>query len=210
MTTDTPANLPVYDLHPAPPAALKNRAPICEILGHILPASGTVLEIGSGSGAHVVYLASHLPHLTFQPTERLEEQLPKIEEWVNDAKLTNVTPPLKLDLLEGEWPLKQADALISINVIHIAPWAATLALISDAAKILSRGAPLYFYGPFHRSDCETAPSNNAFDESLRTSDPAKGIRHLDDITTHAHEAGFSGPHIIKMPANNLSVVFTKT
>ena len=209
MAPPSPTDTPVYDLHPVPPAALRNRALIREILSHILPKSGTVLEIGSGSGAHVIYLASHLPHHNFQPTERSEEQLSQIETWIKQANLTNIEKPLKLDLLEEPWPVTKADALISINVIHIAPWTATLALIKQASQILTSGAPLFFYGPFFQSDSETAPSNLAFDESLRAGNPASGIRHLDDITTHAQETGFTGPHIIKMPANNLSVVFTK-
>ena len=209
MTPQSPVDIPAYDLQPVPPAALRNRAIIAETLSQLLPKTGTVLEIGSGSGAHAIYLANHLPDLTFQPTERSQEQLPHIETWIKQAKLTNIMPPLKLDLLDREWPIKSADALISINVIHIAPWAATRALISQAGKTLKRNAPLFFYGPFFQSDVETAPSNIAFDQSLRAGNPERGIRHLGDITTHAHEAGFNGPHIIKMPANNLSVVFTK-
>ncbi|MEP3524240.1 MAG: DUF938 domain-containing protein [Hyphomicrobiales bacterium] len=209
MTPPSRIDMPVYDLHPVPPAALRNRALISETLARILPKSGTVLEVGSGSGAHVIYLANHLPYLNFQPTERSEEQLSQIEKWIKQAKLTNIETPLKLDLLEEQWPVSKADALISMNVIHIAPWTATLALIKLASHILTSGAPLFFYGPFFRSDIETAPSNLAFDESLRAGNPSSGIRHLDDIATHAQEAGFTGPHIINMPANNLSVVFTK-
>lgn len=205
MTLETP----IYDLLPVSAAAFKNREPICEILRHILPKSGTVLEVGSGSGAHTVYLASHLPHLTFQPTERLSEQLSSIEAGRAQTGLSNVGPPLLLDLLDDKWPVTKADAVISINVIHIAPWAATPALIRNAARILSPGAPLYFYGPFYQSDVETVASNIAFDKSLREEEPEKGLRHLDEITAHAHEAGFTGPQIIKMPANNLSVVFRK-
>jgi len=205
MTSDTP----LYDLLPVPAAAFKNRGPICEVLGHVLPKAGTVLEVGSGSGAHVAYLASHLPHPTFQPTERLAEQLVKTKDWIAQTGLPNIAAPLKLDLLDEKWPVTKADALIAINVIHIAPWAATVALIRNGARILPSGAPLYFYGPFYQSGVETAASNIAFDQSLREEDPAKGLRDLDEIIAHAHDAGFSDPRIIPMPANNLSVVFSK-
>lgn len=194
----------------ASPSAARNRDVICEVLEHILPASGTILEIGSGSGEHAVHFARNLSHLDFQPTEHDQKAMASIESWMQEAKLPNIKHPLHLDLFDEKWPIDKAAAIISINVIHITPWPATIAILKQASTILPPGAPLYFYGPFHRSDVATTQSNLDFDMWLKSQNPASGIRYLDDLATHAQDLGFTGPQIITMPANNLSVVFTKS
>ncbi|MEO1066379.1 MAG: DUF938 domain-containing protein [Pseudomonadota bacterium] len=190
-------------------AAQRNKSPICEVLEHVLPAQGIVFEVGSGTGEHALHFSESLSHLHFQPSEMHDAALARLEEHLGDDFGSGILKPVTFDLLQDHCPLDSVDAMIAINVIHIAPWAATLALLKEAARVLPAGAPLFFYGPFHRSDIATVESNCAFDAYLRTQNPVQGLRHLDDVTTHAHDAGFNGPQVIQMPANNLSVIFTK-
>lgn len=199
------AALPPSALHF--PATRRNREPIRDALLDILPASGTVLEIASGSGEHVIFFAGAFPHLTWQPSERESTLLASISAHIEAAGLANVAPPLSIDVARQPWPITAADAVICINMIHIAPWSACGQLFTGARPILPAGAPLYLYGPFMRDGRHTAPSNVAFDRSLRAQDPSWGIRDLDDVAAAAK--GFALDRIIEMPANNLSVVFRK-
>lgn len=150
--------------HPVPDHAARNRGPILDVLRKILPAAGTVLEIGSGSGSHTAFFAHEMPKLTFQPSERSGEALARIEARIRDAGLANIEAALRLDIFDEPWPLAHADAVIAINVLHIAPWEAAPVLIEKAAAILPQGAPLYFYGPFHRS---TVTRPRAISPSMR-------------------------------------------
>ncbi len=170
----------------------------------MLPAAGLVLEVASGSGEHAAYLAEALPLLTFQPTDMSEEARSSIDAWC--ASLPNVRPARPLDAA-ADWPLSPADAVLCINMIHIAPWPAAIGLIRNAARALPTGGPLVLYGPFIRDGQHTAPSNADFDASLRARDPAWGVRALEDVAALAAEAGFAPPAIVPMPANNLMVVF---
>ena len=191
------------------PSALRNREAIASVLQSVLPDSGVVLEIGSGMGDHVIHFAEKIPNLTFQPTERDFEKLQNIQARVAESEFSNIRQPFAFDLLEDAAPLEKADAVISANVIHIAPWAATIALFKLASQLLPSDAPLFFYGPFHRSDIETAPSNMAFDAKLHAENPGGGLRHIDDMTALGVENGFTPPLIVEMPSNNLSVTFKK-
>lgn len=191
------------------PAAERNREVIAKTLRAILPESGKVLEVGSGTGVHAAYFAKTFPNLTFQPTDRDTTKLNSIKAWITETGLTNIDAPLTFDLLKDPAPLEKADAVISINVIHIAPWEATLALIKMAGALLAGDAPLIFYGPFHRSDVETTESNKAFDAKLKAENPGGGLRHVDEIATIATQEGFSPPLIFEMPSNNLLLVFKK-
>jgi Protein of unknown function (DUF938) len=112
--------------------------------------------------------------------------------------------------LHSVWPIASADGIICINMVHISPWEATLGLIKGAAAILRPASPLYLYGPYKREGFETAPSNQAFDQSLRGRNPACGLRDLEAVAAMAQAAGFSAPVVTGMPANNLSVVFRRT
>lgn len=190
------------------PSALRNREPILAVLREVLPASGLVLEIASGSGEHVVHFAAALPGLSFQPSDPDERALASITLRSDDSGLSNIRPPLRLDA-GGEWPIRAADAVICINMIHIAPWAAAEGLLDGAGRVLPAGAPLFLYGPYRRPGRTLEASNLAFDESLKARDPAWGLRELNAVTVHAEAAGFGAPEITEMPANNLSLVFRR-
>jgi hypothetical protein len=167
------------------------------------------LEIASGSGEHIVYFAEHFPQLIFQPTDPNPEALLSITAWTRAAGPPNILPPLQLDVSATLWPVTAADAVVCINMVHISPWSASVGLFAGAGAILGPGAPLYLYGPYRRRGVPTAPSNDAFDRSLRDRNPEWGLRDLEAIEALARSAGFSGPTIVAMPANNLSVVFRR-
>lgn len=191
------------------PATLRNRNAILDVLRGVLPATGLVLEIASGSGEHVVHFAQALPDLTFQPSDPEDAALQSIKAWTQDTGAANVLPPVMLDAAADRWPVATADAILCINMIHISPWRATQGLFRGASKLLSEESPLYLYGPYRRAGVVTAPSNEAFDESLKARNPEWGLRDLETVTALAREEGFSAPAVTEMPANNLSVVFRR-
>lgn len=191
------------------PATARNRDAILDVLRGVLSASGSVLEIASGSGEHVVHFARAFPDLTFQPSDPEDAALQSIAAWSQNSGLKNIRPPAMLDAASAQWPVNAADAILCINMIHIAPWRASEGLFRGAARLLRAGAPLYLYGPYRRADVVTAPSNEAFDESLRSRNPEWGLRDLEAVAALAQDNGFSGPAITEMPANNLSVVFRR-
>lgn len=193
------------------PATQRNRDAILGVLRGVLPPAGLVLEIASGSGEHAVHFARAFPNTTFQPSDPQPEAVRSIAAWIANSGAANIHPPLTLDVTAPDWSrvLDAADAILCINMIHIAPWAATEGLIRGAAHILRPGAPLYLYGPYRRAEVTTAPSNEAFDADLKARNPQWGLRDLADVTALAHAAGFAGPEVTEMPANNLSVVFRK-
>lgn len=191
------------------PAAARNRDPILDVLRAVLPRTGTVLEIASGSGEHVLHFARALPGLVFQPSDPNPEARRSIAAWAAESGLANLRPPLALDAAAPSWPVTTADAVLCINMIHISPWAATEGLMRGAAVILPPNGPLYLYGPYRRAGVATAPSNEAFDRDLRGRNPAWGLRELGTVAALAEHAGFSPPAITEMPANNLSVVFRR-
>lgn len=191
------------------PAVQRNRDPILDVLRRVLPTAGTVLEIASGSGEHVVHFARALPDLTFQPSDIDVESLKSIAAWVASSGVPNILPPLHLDVAADHWPIEAADAVMCINMIHISPWTATEGLLAGAAKLLPRAGVLYLYGPYKRGQQHTAPSNAAFDADLRARNPAWGVRDLGDVARCAADAGFDAPDVFDMPANNLSVVFRR-
>jgi len=192
------------------PATVRNRDFILDILRDVLPTTGVILEIASGSGEHVVHFASNFPRIVFQPSDPEQEALLSVAAWVKAAQVTNVRAPVVLDASQSPWPIASADGIICINMIHISPWDATVGLIRGAAAILPRGSPLYLYGPYKRKGFATAPSNQAFDQSLRDRNPTWGLRDLEAVATIAQSVGFSVPTVTEMPANNLSVVFRRT
>ena len=184
----------------------RNRDPILTALRALLPPTGLVLEIASGSGEHAAHFAAALPGLTFQPSDPDPEARASIDAWC--GALPNVRPALDLDTEAPEWPIARADAVLCVNMIHIAPWAAAQGLVAGAGRVLRPGGLLALYGPFLQDGVPTAPSNVAFDAGLRARDPAWGIRRLKAVATLAASAGFGLPAVTAMPANNLLVAFT--
>jgi SAM-dependent methyltransferase len=191
------------------PHVERNRDPILDVLKRVLPPRGLVLEIASGSGEHMAYFAQALPQLTWQPSDPSEEALASAAAHRDDAALPNLLPPLRLDVIAASWPVERADVIICCNMIHIAPWAACEGLIAGAARVLAAGGILYLYGPYKIGGQHTAPSNAAFDADLRSRNPAWGIRDLDEVTALAARSGFALAETVAMPANNLSVIFTR-
>ena len=189
------------------PATARNRDPILATLRPLLPAQGLVLEIASGTGEHAAHLAAALPQLTFQPSDPDEASRASIDAWC--AALPNARPALALDAASPDWPIAGADAVLCINMIHIAPWPATPGLMQGAAARLLPGAPLLLYGPFRRDGRHTAPSNAEFDASLRARNPEWGVRDLETVAATAAGHGFSAPEIHEMPANNLILAFRR-
>lgn len=192
------------------PSTARNRAPILEVLAPRLPALGLVLEIAAGAGEHAVHNAAALPHLQWRPTDPDAEALASIAAWRDHAALPNLLPPLRLDASDPDnWPVAQADAIVNINMIHISPWSATQGLMAGAARVLPPGGLLYLYGPYLEAGVETAPSNLAFDQSLKDRNSAWGLRRLEEVAALASECGLRLTERLAMPANNLSVIFRK-
>jgi cyclopropane fatty-acyl-phospholipid synthase-like methyltransferase len=194
------------------PAAQRNRGPILEVLQRVLPARGRVLEIASGSGEHVVHFARALPQLTWQPSDPDPAARESIRAWIAHEKLDTALTPLALDVTRARWAhaLEPVDAVLCINMIHISPWEACLGLLYGCEMLLPQGGPLVLYGPFMRAGAHTAPSNAAFDASLRRQDPRWGVRDLDDVQREAALRGFQLAEVVEMPANNLTVVLRYT
>jgi hypothetical protein len=188
------------------PATERNRDVIAETLAALLPDKGLVLEIASGTGEHAVHFAKRFPNLTWQPSDPDPIALASINAWRADSNAPNVRPAMLLDA-SAEWPSAQADAVVCINMTHISPWAATVGLLHNSARILPSNAPLFIYGPFRQRDVPLADSNASFDASLRQQNPEWGLRYVEDITEEAQEAGLRLDQIIEMPANNLSLIF---
>jgi hypothetical protein len=193
------------------PAAARNREPICDVLNDVLPATGLVLEIASGTGEHCVHFAERFPSLRFQPSDPDPDSRASIEAWRLHSGLSNVASPLPLDVLDPEWVDAVPDlaALVCINMVHISPWSATLGLLTGAARRLGIGRALYLYGPYRRDGCHTADSNAVFDESLRARHPGWGVRDLESVQGAAARLGFTTDAVVEMPANNLSVVLRR-
>jgi hypothetical protein len=191
------------------PATLRNRDFILDVLRDVLPPRGVILEIASGSGEHVVHFARNFPSLFFQPSDPDPDALLSVAAWVKATHVTNVRAPIVLDASQSFWPITSADGIICINMVHISAWDATLGLIKGAAVVLRPAAALYLYGPNKREGFATAPSNQAFDRSLRDRNPIWGLRGLEVVAAMAQSVGFSAPVITEMPANNLSVVFRR-
>jgi hypothetical protein len=191
------------------PHVARNAGPIADVLAQILPARGMVLELASGTGEHIVHFAREFPRLLWQPSDPEPAALRSIEAWRAESGLFNLLPPISLDARAADWPVPQTDAILCINMIHISPWAATAGLMRGAGRLLGDGAPLYLYGPYRRGGVETAPSNEAFDESLRARDPEWGLRTLEEVEAEAGKHGLQLDRIVEMPANNLSLVFRR-
>ncbi|WP_279360293.1 DUF938 domain-containing protein [Methylobacterium indicum] len=191
------------------PAVARNREPILNVLHRLLPASGLVLEVASGSGEHIIHFASALPRLRWQPTDADPRALRSIAAHAHDTGLDNVLAPQSLDARAQPWPVARADAVLAINMTHIAPWSATVGLMAGAGGILPEGGLLYLYGPFRVAGAHTAPSNATFDADLRARDPAWGVRDVEAISEAGLAQCLSLVERIPMPANNFSLVYRR-
>jgi hypothetical protein len=192
------------------PAAERNKGPILDVLARVLPARGTVLEIASGTGQHVIHFARALPGLTWQPSDQDAELRQSIALRVAEEGLANINAAFDLDVTRLPWPLRSADAVLCINMIHVAPWPATLAMLEGAGALLATQQVLFLYGPYRRFGRHTSPSNEQFDYDLRAHDPAWGVRDLEAVSEAAESHGFALAEIVAMPANNFSLVFKQS
>ena len=197
------------------PATQRNREAILEILLQVLPKSGTILEIASGTGEHAVYFAPHLKPRKWLPTDPNPQSRASIAAWIANLPSDNLYPPIDLDASANLWTVENnilpdilpITALVNINMIHISPWSACLGLMAASDRILPPLGILYLYGPFKQNGKHTAPSNAAFDEYLRAENSTWGVRDLDEVTTAAKTHNLNLINTYQMPANNLSLVF---
>jgi SAM-dependent methyltransferase len=194
----------------ASPSAERNREPIARVLSQVLPQSGLVLEVGSGTGEHTIHFARVMPHLTWQPSERERDCLRSISAWAVVEAQANVLQPLYLDVADAQWPIANAEAIVSINMIHIAPWSVAQALLRGAKRILPRGGLLCLYGPYRVAGQHTSVSNREFDAQLRAMNSEWGVRDLDALANEARTFNIELARTCQMPANNLVVVFRRS
>lgn len=194
-------------------ATQRNRQPILEVLQRILPPQGNILEISSGTGQHAVFFASGLVNHHWYPSDPDPLSRDSIEAWRNHDSRENLHPPLDIDAMTSCWSIENTkislNAIVNINMIHIAPWKACLGLMAGANRILSPGGILYLYGPYKRNGNHTAPSNEMFDRSLRSRNSRWGVRNLEDVVEIAESEDLALQEVVEMPANNLSVIFQK-
>jgi SAM-dependent methyltransferase len=199
--------------HPAlrqrSPSAERNREPILTVLREALPATGRVLEIASGTGQHAMCFAAALPGLDWQPSDVDGDARASIAAWIAHDGLPNVRAPLALDVHRPDWGIDSLDAVVCINMIHISPWSATQALFAGAGRRLVDGGVLYLYGPYKRGGAHTSPSNDAFDQQLRSRNSDWGVRDMETVVALGASAGLVCDEPVAMPANNFSLVFRK-
>jgi SAM-dependent methyltransferase len=198
------------DARESAPSAERNKQPILDVLVRVLPSCGLVLEIGSGTGQHAAHFAQALPALTFQPSEMDLDRHASIKAWAAAGKLSNMNPPLAIDVTKRPWPVSAVDAVVCINVIHISPWETTLGLMAGAGSILPAGGVLVTYGPYLRGGAHTSQSNQAFDASLRARNPLWGVRDIDAVARAAGNEGLVLEEAVQMPANNFTLVWRKS
>jgi SAM-dependent methyltransferase len=190
-------------------SAERNRGPILNVLERALPKTGLVLEIASGTGQHVLHFAQALRGLSWQPTDMDAACRRSISAWLATAELANVRQPLDLDVRALPWRVPTLDAIVCLNLIHIAPWSVATALFAGAALALRESGLLYLYGPYSVQGRHTSPSNAAFDSALRAENLEWGLRDLKEVESLAKDQGFDLAETIEMPANNFSVLLRK-
>ena len=191
------------------PATARNSEPLAEVLAEELPDRGLVLEVASGSGEHAVFLARRFPALDWQPSDVDLEALASVDAWAAEAAVANLRPAIALDAAQAAWPIAAADAVLCVNMVHISPWSAAGGLFTGAGRILTSGAPLVLYGPFIEPGRETAPSNLAFDQSLKQRNSEWGLRNTADLDALAADHGLRRTARHAMPANNLVLVYRR-
>lgn len=191
------------------PAVLRNREPIAEVLRGWLPPSGLVLEIASGTGEHIVYFAERFPALEWQPSDIHPDALGSIEAWRKSSQLSNLRPALFIDAASSDWPIERAEAILSINMVHISPWSSALGLLGGASRLLAPSAPLILYGPWLSDDVVTASTNLEFDSDLKRRNPQWGLRRIEEFEAAADELGLRLEETRPMPANNMMLLLRR-
>tara|TARA_R110002049_G_scaffold2645_7_gene19695 strand:- start:5548 stop:6204 length:657 start_codon:yes stop_codon:yes gene_type:complete len=191
------------------PSAARNRDAIGDLLAGLLPPSARVLEIGSGTGEHAVSVCQRRPDIDWQPSDPDAASRASQNAWAAEAA-PNMRPSLDLDLTRPGWAAKLEgfDALVCLNVIHIAPWAVAEAIAAASQTLIADGGLVYLYGPYLEG-AETAPSNLDFDRSLKSRNSSWGVRARADVEALFGAAGWDAPERHEMPANNLSLVFRR-
>ena len=193
------------------PATERNRQPILEVLQKFIPKKGNILEIASGTGEHACFFAPYFPNQQWIPSDPDRLLRLSIEAWRQDCTSNNLQMPLEINVslpnLEEKIDPSAIAVIIAINLIHISPWSACQGLMKGAGKILPSGGILYLYGPYKQNGKHTAPSNEAFDQSLQFRNPDWGVRNLEDVVELAEKYQLILHKIIPMPANNLSLIF---
>ena len=193
------------------PAAGRNAGPILNILRAQLPARGRVLELAAGSGEHALAFSRALPGLDWTPSDPSPTARASMSAWRADAGPDNLGAPLDVDAANpSTWPDGPFQAVVCINMVHISPWRATEGLMQGAARVLPPGGLLYLYGPYRETDAPLAPSNAAFDESLKARDPDWGLRTVEDVAGLARSHDLHLTLRAAMPANNLSLLFRRS
>ena len=195
------------------PAAARNAMPILKVLKELLPEKCSVLEIGSGTGQHSVIFSEGINCLKWIPSDIDASNFESITEWAQTATNNIPSNPRLIDASQSDWCLTaqdNIDVIVSINVIHISPWSVTKGILKGAQKFLPKDGFLYFYGPFIQNNVPTAAGNIAFDNSLRERHEDWGLRNLNEVEKLANKHALKLDRIVKMPSNNLSVIFIKT
>ena len=195
------------------PSAARNRDAIRDVFFNTMFHEGVVLEVGSGTGEHAAHITAAAPKLTWLPGDPDATSRRSIAAWAEHLEISNMAAPHAIDVAAPNWrhpDCVNADGVVSINMIHIAPFEAATGLIAGAGEILNDAGKLFLYGPFSRNGAHTAPSNADFDASLKSRDPRWGVRDLDrDIVPLAERAGLRLDQVVEMPANNFSVIFAR-
>lgn len=189
-------------------ACARNQEPILAELRELFAPARSVLEIGSGTGQHAVFIGAHLRHLIWQ-TSDLPENHAGIAAWVGESGLPNVKPPVHIDVCNQPWPIKHADAVFTANTIHIVSWPQVRCMFTGVGNVLPHGGVFVSYGPYMYDGEHTSPSNLRFDGWLKERDPASGVRDVADLRRVADEAGLDLEDDREMPANNRILVWRK-
>jgi len=195
------------------PSVQRNRDVIRDVFLELMPNKGHALEIASGSGEHVVHIASKAPNLIWHGGDPDQDSRHSLTAWIEHSQLSNLMPPHDIDVTNDHWGISEErhyDIILSINMIHIAPFKAATGLFTGVKRRLTKEGKLFLYGPFMHNGEHTSPSNIAFDQSLRTRNPMWGVRDLDlEIIPLAKKHDLQIDQIRKMPANNLVVTFKR-
>ena len=188
------------------PAAARNVGPIGDVLADWLPSEGLILEIAAGTGEHALAFATRFPHFDWIPSDPDPQALASIDAWRAEGP-PNLGQAVQIDTRDDNWPVDAADAILCINMVHISPWESAIGLLNGAQRLLGKGGPLILYGPWIEDGVNTAPSNIAFDESLRARDGRWGLRRVEDFAREGEARGLIFADRREMPSNNIMLRF---